>query len=260
LRTLEESAPRSSPDLIDDIPNGAEPIHPSSTIQVWDVPLRIFHWSLLLAIAAAYVTAEFGGSDWAQWHGRIGAFVMSLIVFRVVWGFVGTTHARFVNFVPTPARLIAYWRGRWTGQGHSPLGALAVIALLLLVAAQIGTGVFSNDDVAFSGPLADRIGKDRSDALTGWHVDIFYVLVGMIALHVSAIAFYWLGRGANLVRPMITGRKEGHTNAAGAAPERLWLRFAFAVTLAVVSTWLVFRDSAPTVSDSTQQPVSPADW
>src|SRR5690349_7004915 len=112
-------------------------------VQVWDLPLRIFHWGLVLAIAAAYATGGFGGSELANWHGRIGAFVRALLVFRVIWGFIGAQNARFPNFVPTPARVAAYLKGAWRGVGHNPLGALSVIALLLLVAAQVFTGLFA---------------------------------------------------------------------------------------------------------------------
>src|SRR5688572_2400570 len=94
-------------------------------VQVWDLPLRIFHWALMISILAAYVTAEFGGSEWARVHGWIGSFVLALLVFRVIWGFIGTQHARFLSFIPTPARVAAYLNGRWQGAGHNPLGALS---------------------------------------------------------------------------------------------------------------------------------------
>lgn len=233
---------------------------PTRTVQVWDLPLRIFHWALVLSIAAAYVTAEFGGSEWVDWHGRIGAFVLGLLVFRLIWGFIGTQHARFSSFFPTPSRIAAYATGRWRGVGHNPLGALSVIALLLLVAAQLVTGLFANDDIAFAGPLSDWIAKNDSDRLTGWHQQLFYVLAGFIGLHLVAILFYLLVRRSNLVAPMITGKKAIAAGGASPTPERLIWRFAAAVIIAATVSWLTFRDSPSPQADAAAPPAATADW
>lgn len=229
-------------------------------VQVWDLPLRIFHWLLVIAIVAAYVTAEFGGSAWADWHGRIGSFVLALLVFRVLWGFIGTQHARFLNFLPTPARIRAYVAGRWQGAGHNPLGALSVIALLLLVAAQVVTGLFSNDDITFSGPLADLVGKGTSDRLTGWHQELFYVLAAFIGLHLLAIVCYWLIRKSNLVAPMITGKKVLATGESPRATRHLAWRFAAAVIVAAAMSWLTFRDSSSPQAETVAPPAATPDW
>jgi cytochrome b len=229
-------------------------------VQVWDLPLRIFHWSLVIAIAAAYVTAEFGGSEWAHWHGRIGSFVLALLVFRVVWGFIGTQHARFGNFLPTPARVAAYLSGRWQRAGHNPLGALSVIALLLLVAAQVITGLFANDDIAFAGPLSSWVGTSASDWLTGWHQQIFYLLASCIGLHILAILFYLLIRKSNLVSPMITGKKAVVTSHPSAAPRHLAWRFVAAVFVAATVAWPTFRDSSSVHAETVAPPVATADW
>lgn len=224
-------------------------------VQVWDLPLRLFHWALAVSIAAAYVTAEFGGSERADWHGRIGSFVLALLVFRVIWGFIGTRHARFRSFLPTPARVVAYLSGRWRGAGHNPLGALSVIALLVLVAAQVATGLFANDDIAFAGPLSDRIGKSTSDWLTGWHEQIFYVLAVFIGLHMAAVTFYLVVRKSNLVVPMITGRK-ALPDAQPAPTPGLPVRFVVAVLIAGAASWFVFSNPSAV---TTTPPVT-ADW
>ncbi|TRX01628.1 cytochrome b/b6 domain-containing protein [Candidatus Methylobacter oryzae] len=177
------------------------------TIHIWDLPLRLFHWLLAVAVAAAYITAKIGGSL-IDWHGRIGIFILGLLVFRVLWGFVGSTHARFLTFFPTPSKLLAYFKGRWHGIGHNPLGALSVFALLAVVAAQVGTGLFANDDIAFVGPLFNFVDKSLSDRLTGLHNTIFDLLVGFIVLHVVAIIFYRWVKKTNLVVPMLTGKKQ----------------------------------------------------
>lgn len=234
---------------------------PARVVQVWDLPLRIFHWALVVAIAAAYITAEFGGSEWVEWHGRIGSLVLALLVFRVVWGFIGTQHARFRNFLPTPARVAAYLSGRWQGAGHNPLGALSVIALLLLLAAQVFTGLFANDDIAFAGPLSDSVGKSTSDWLTGWHQQIFYVLAGCIGLHIVAILFYLLVRKSNLVAPMITGKQAVVTGEPSAAvPKHLAWRFVAAVFVAALVAWPTLRDASSAHAETVAPPAASADW
>lgn len=177
------------------------------TIHIWDLPLRLFHWLLVVAVAAAYITAKIGGSL-IDWHGRIGIFILGLLVFRILWGFVGSTHARFLTFFPTLPRLAAYLKGRWQGIGHNPLGALSVFALLAVLAVQVGTGLFANDDIAYVGPLSGFVDKSLSDRLTGLHNTIFDLLVGFVVLHVVAIVFYRWVKKTNLVAPMLTGKKQ----------------------------------------------------
>ena len=175
-------------------------------IKVWDLPTRVFHWLLAIAVAASVITALIGG-NLMEWHGRIGLFVVGLLAFRLVWGVIGSTYARFVTFWPTPRRLIAYLRGEWQGLGHSPLGALSVFALLGLILWQASTGLFSNDDIAFEGPLADLLEKSTSDRLTGWHRQGLWIIVGLVSLHVAAVLWYLVVRRKDLIRPMVTGWK-----------------------------------------------------
>lgn len=176
-------------------------------VKVWDLPTRIFHWLLVALIVAAVTTAKIGGSA-MDWHGRIGLAILGLFTFRIVWGIIGSRHARFAAFVPTPSSVSAYLRGQWTGVGHNPLGAISVFALLALIGLQLGTGLFGNDDIAFDGPLSKLITKELSDRLTGIHKFSINVLIALIALHIAAVAFYSLVKKNNLVRPMITGWKD----------------------------------------------------
>jgi len=177
------------------------------TIHIWDLPLRLFHWLLVAAVAAAYVTAKIGG-PLIDWHGRIGIFILGLLVFRILWGFVGSTHARFLTFFPTLSRLAAYLKGRWQGIGHNPLGALSVFALLAALAVQVGTGLFANDDIAYTGPLAGLVDASVSQRLTAWHNIAFDLLVALLVLHVVAIVFYRWVKKTNLIGPMVTGKKQ----------------------------------------------------
>lgn len=176
-------------------------------IRVWDLPTRIFHWVLVLLIAAMIVTGKVGG-NLIDWHGRIGLALVALIAFRIVWGFAGSTYARFASFFPTPYRLRAYLRGEWSTPGHNPLGALSVFGLLGLIVLQLATGLIGNDDIAFRGPLFELVGKTLSDRATGLHKLMTNLLIALIVLHVAAIVFYARVKKDDLVKPMLTGWKE----------------------------------------------------
>ena len=180
---------------------------------VWDLPIRLFHWLLALGVAASLATGLLGG-NLMDWHGRIGLAIVGLLAFRIVWGVIGSTYARFAEFFPTPRRLSAYLGGRWDGLGHNPLGAISVFALLGLVAWQAGTGLLSNDDIAFEGFLADLVSKDTSDRVTGLHRQGLWFIVGLVTLHVAAVFYYLLAKRQNLIGPMLHGTKAGPSKAA----------------------------------------------
>jgi len=206
----------------------------SSRIYVWDLPTRLFHWSLVLSVSVAIATGLVGG-DWMTIHSYAGIAIIGLVAFRLVWGLAGAAAARFVNFAPTPGRLRAYLAGEWQGHGHNPLGALSVFALLALLAVQAGTGLFGNDEIAFQGPLARLVDEARSLQLTGLHHRLAYLLFGLIALHVVAIAAYLLLRKTNLVKPMITGWKNAAAPAGHGAASWHWSALAGAVGVAVLA-------------------------
>ncbi len=213
-------------------------------IKLWDLPTRIFHWALVVLVVAAIVTAKIGGNA-MDWHGRIGLTIVGLIAFRVVWGFIGSTHSRFASFFPTPAKLLPYVRGQWPGVGHNPLGAFSVFALLLVIAAQFSTGLFANDDVAFNGPLSGLISKELSDRLTGIHKFSVNVLYALIALHVGAIGYYASVKKDNLVKAMVIGWKDlaPHQETASATSASVValvvaLAIALAAMYAASGAWL----------------------
>lgn len=208
----------------------------SVTIQVWDLPLRLFHWLLALAVVAAIVTGEIGG-NLIDWHGRIGVFIVGLLVFRLIWGFVGSTHARFASFFPTPAKITAYLKGQWQGHGHNPLGALSVFALLGVLAALVGAGLFANDDIAFQGPLFGLVDKSLSDRLSGLHALAFNVLAALLVLHIAAIVFYVRIKKHNLVVTMLTGKKAVPKAHAVAVSRVGMLRFVAALAISGVVVW-----------------------
>lgn len=212
--------------------------------RVWDLPTRLFHWSLAGGIVAAVVTGKVGG-DWIEWHGRSGLFILGLVIFRIVWGFVGAPTARFANFVRGPGAIRAYLKGQWQGVGHNPLGALAVLALLALTAAQVFSGLFANDDITFQGPLAGLLSKDASDQARGLHSLIFNGLLGIVGLHLAAIAFYTRVKKESLLKPMLTGWKESDpVVAVDAEPQHGGLRSAIAfVVAALIASTTVFAAS-----------------
>ncbi len=216
-------------------------IKPKTLIQVmvWDLPLRIFHWSLVIGVLGAYITAELGGSL-IDWHGYFGALVLGLLIFRLIWGVVGTAHARFINFLPSPARLQSYLQGQWQGLGHNPLGVCAVFAILGAVLFVAASGLFANDDIAFQGSWAHLIDKARSDKISAWHSLSFDALIVLIALHLAAIGYYLWIKHQNLVLPMLTGNKL----SAESSPQTLdnyLKRFLVVLVVTIVLTWSLYR-------------------
>jgi cytochrome b len=202
---------------------------------IWDLPTRLFHWSLVILVVAAFVTAKIGGNIMV-WHGRIGLTIIGLLVFRIVWGFVGSTYARFFQFVRGPAAIRAYLRGAWQGQGHNPLGALSVLALLGILTMQASTGLFANDDIAFEGYLVPLIGSELSGKITGIHQLLEKILIALVVLHVGSIVFYARVKKHNLVRPMINGWANGQPGESATGGSAA--AFVIAVLVAVAVVWI----------------------
>jgi len=210
---------------------------------VWDLPLRLFHWLLVLCVAGALLTINLGAS-WIDWHGRFGLAVVGLIAFRLAWGVLGSTHSRFASFFPTPAAIGRYCRGQWQGLGHNPLGALSVYALLGLFAFQAVSGLFASDEIAFSGPLTRAVSSSTVSTLSSWHRQTELWLYLLVGLHILAIIAYRL-RGKRLVGPMIHGKVEVD-NAAPAPRGGGVLAFVVAVLIALAVVWLANGDWIPT--------------
>lgn len=178
-------------------------------IKLWDLPTRLFHWVLVISFAFLFFSGETGNA--MELHMNVGIFVLGLLVFRIIWGLIGSETARFSSFVTlNPAKVFAYiktlpQRKSSAHAGHNPLGGLVVIAMLLLLIAQSVTGLFNTDDIMFEGPLYAMVDEDFSDFMGGLHETLFKVLLLIVVLHVSAIIFYKVYKGINLVRPMVLG-------------------------------------------------------
>lgn len=180
-------------------------------LKVWDVSTRLFHWTLVIAIAFMWYSAETGG-NLMVWHLRVGLLILGLIVFRFCWGLWGSDTARFSSFVRGPSQIKRYIKGEITENeqpGHNPLGALMVLLLLCAVAFQVITGLFTPDNNAFvnNGFLNGRVDEDTGNLIHKIHVGFFNVLLALISVHVVTILVYKFVKKHNLITPMITGYK-----------------------------------------------------
>lgn len=179
-------------------------------VRVWDLPTRMFHWLLVASLVGLAATGYAGGA-WIDWHARMGSLVLALLLFRVVWGVVGGRWSRFANFVPTPAKLARYLKGEATPEqeaGHSPLGALSVLAMLGLLLAQVFTGLVADDGGGYTGPLNAWVSSATGLAATHLHKDYGqWLLLVLVLLHIAAIAFYRFARKRRLLRAMVSGDK-----------------------------------------------------
>jgi len=181
-------------------------------VRVWDLPTRGFHWALVLCVLGSIVSAKVGGNAMV-WHFRCGYAVFTLLAFRLVWGLVGGRWSRFANFVYAPSTLLRYLRGQaHEGEhldvGHSPLGALSVFGLLTILAMQVGSGLFADDEISNTGPLIQFVSGATSSALTSWHKTWGqWIIVTLVLLHVAAIAWYRIKQRKDLLRPMLRGDK-----------------------------------------------------
>lgn len=181
-------------------------------VRVWDLPTRLFHWVLMACVIGSVVSAKVGGNA-MTWHFRLGYVVFALLAFRLLWGLLGGRWSRFASFVYGPATTLRYLRGQARPDehldvGHSPTGALSVFALLALLAAQVGTGLFADDEIANAGPMVRFVSGATSSLATGWHKQWGqWLILALVALHVIAILVYRFRKGRDLVTPMLTGDK-----------------------------------------------------
>lgn len=182
----------------------------SARLRVWDLPTRLFHWALAACVIGLFATAWAPGS-WIEWHARLGYAVLTLLLFRLAWGFLGGHWSRFAQFLPHPRRIGAYLKGRPHPDdllGHNPVGALAIFAMLLALLVQVGTGLVSDDEIAFTGPLNRFVSTATGLAATAFHHDVGKLLVlALVVLHLAAVAFYRRVRRIDLLRPMLHGDK-----------------------------------------------------
>ncbi|GAB2799303.1 cytochrome b/b6 domain-containing protein [Halomonas shantousis] len=217
-------------------------------IRVWDIPVRLFHWGLVLALALLWYTGSTDARLFAfpmEWHSRAGYVVLGLVVFRWMWAFVGSRHARWRNLLASPAAGMRYAREFLTGRapryvGHNPLGGWMVLAMLASLTLQAVTGLFASDDVFFEGPLAGAVSGETADTLMWLHRINVNVLLWLVAFHVVAVVLHRF-QGESLVMAMITGRKTVGDEAVGLASDKVpaWRAWGAAAIAATLVVWLV---------------------
>lgn len=180
------------------------------SVRIWDLPTRVFHWALVVCVTGLAVSGLIGGSALAL-HFWFGYAVLALLLFRMVWGLVGGRWSRFGAFIYGPQSVLNYLKGKGKPEhsvGHSPLGALSVFALLAFLLAQVASGLMSDDEIAFSGPLTHLVSTATVQQATFYHADIGkWVLLGLVLLHLAAIIFYQR-RKHRLLDAMLHGDKE----------------------------------------------------
>jgi cytochrome b len=205
--------------------------------RVWDVPTRFVHWAIVILLGISWWTAE---NHEMEWHQRSGLMLCMLVVFRIVWGFIGGSTARFAQFLKGPATVIAYLKssGPWRGLGHNPVGAWSAVLLILILVSQIVTGLFAVDvDGIESGPLSYMVDFDQGRLSASIHEINFNVILTLSALHIVAIFFYLRVRKRNLIGPMVSGAATGDHVESGLSltPAPLW-RLAIAVAISFLVT------------------------
>jgi cytochrome b len=213
-------------------------------VVVWDLPTRLFHWLLVLLVVISFVTAKIGGNA-MQYHEWSGFAILALLLFRLAWGIVGSRQSRFTTFVKGPATVWRYaaklvHRDSPRSLGHNPLGGWSILAMLLALLVQAGTGLFANDDIITEGPLYEWVSKATSDWLTRIHKINQEAIILLVAVHVFAVLFYLFFKRENLIKPMITGVKPWSGADDLPASGRTWIAAVIA-GLAATAVYLLVR-------------------
>jgi cytochrome b len=211
-------------------------------VRVWDVPIRLFHWAVVMLVIAAYVTWQL---NWMDWHARCGYAVLALALFRVSWGFFGSETAQFRRFLAPPRAavrhlLLAFHREPDHQAGHNPAGGWMVLLLVLLLLGEALSGLYVANEVADQGPLSALTPAPIANAITALHSILWDALLAAVVLHLLAILVYAAAKGHNLVRPMITGWKP---LPAGVRPPRMAgsVRAAILLGCSALATALLAR-------------------
>lgn len=215
-------------------------------VKVWDVPTRLFHWGLVTVFVFQFISGDIL-DDAMQLHFYGGYVALGLIVFRIIWGFVGSYHARFSHFIYSPSTAIRYMQGKTDTQvylGHNPMGGYSVLAILAVMLSQGISGLFMTDDIFLDGPYHGAFSSSVDDAMNLIHHNAILVMWGLIALHLCAIVYYSFKKKQALVPAMIHGNKANNDNNAPVIKTH-WLRFIACAALAAVSVYLVVSVLAP---------------
>ena len=211
---------------------------------VWDLPVRLFHWLLVISLIASWYTSD-GERDLIEYHLYTGYFILGLLLFRIIWGVIGTKYALFSQFIPTPKKLKSYLQGNTQKQddntiGHNPLGALMVVFMLSLILSQVISGLFMNDDIFTSGPYYESVSSSTQQFMSFIHHNVFDVIVAVSLVHISAAFYYLFVKKSNLISPMITGFKRSNkAETSGIKSSKLILSLVVIVVIMLFLYWLL---------------------
>lgn len=238
-----------------DHPTNENAVIDNKHIKIWDLPVRIFHWLLVLTLIAAYVTNSLGVS-YFKYHVWCGYTVIVLVCFRILWGFVGTYHSRFTSFVRDPVTTFKYainYFKRHTSHyaGHNPLGAVMVVVLLVGLLAQAVSGLFANDEIFNLGPLYGYVSNELSLSLTSLHRQLFYWIMGAVALHIIAVLVHVFFKRENIIKAMFTGKKSlmFYSGIRPITSSRIWLAIVIIVLVSAGLAWIILH-APEAVSDA----------
>ncbi|MFK7975085.1 MAG: cytochrome b/b6 domain-containing protein [Halioglobus sp.] len=200
---------------------------------LWDIPTRVFHWSIVACVLLSWWSAEEQRYDLHEYSGYT---VIVLVLFRIIWGFVGSTHSRFSDFLVGPGKLDHYLRtGEYQSAGHNPIGGLSTIAFLLLLLMQGVSGLFNTDDIIFSGPLHFMASTELRDTMGLVHDMLFTVLLGFIAVHIVAVLYHQLRKKEPLIQAMVRGRASGREGRGSVVA--WWPAIVIIAALAAALLW-----------------------
>jgi len=212
----------------------------TASFLLWDLPTRIFHWAIVICLPLSWWSAENENYELHQW---LGYTVIVLVVSRVLWGFAGSRHSRFADFMVGPRRVVAYLRGlEAAGAGHNPLGGWSVLVLLALLLLQAISGLFNSDDVLFSGPLYYAANSEWRDIMGLVHEVAFDALLAFVGLHILAVVYHQYWRKEPLLQAMMRGSAPGRSGRE--APVPLW-RALLIASLAAFALWGILQWAPP---------------
>jgi cytochrome b len=215
-------------------------------VRIWDLPVRLFHWMLVLLFLFSLLSGKMKG-NWMEWHMYSGYAILALVLFRIVWGFIGSTPARFASFLAGPVSALQFGKKLLSRSpahvaGHNPLGGWMVVLLLLSLLVQASTGLVANDDIATEGPLYKFVSKELSDRLTTIHYYNFNVICALVLAHIAAVFFHVIAKKEDLLRGMFTGYRQldANTEIPAARFVSAWLALAV-LLVALAAVYLIVK-------------------
>ncbi|MCW1402646.1 cytochrome b/b6 domain-containing protein [Novosphingobium sp. MW5] len=211
--------------------------------RLWDLPIRLVHWSLVVLIPAMWWTAENGD---LSTHMTLGYVILAIVLFRIIWGFVGSSNARFSQFLKGPGAVMAHLGGKAQKAyaGHNPAGGWSVLALLLLLATQLGLGLFALDEDNVGSLLTSMVSYDTARAMADLHEIGFNVILAFVVLHIGAVIYYSLVKKDRIVPPMITGSRDLPDDVEAPRIAPLWKAVVVLILTSAFAWWIA--KGAPT--------------